>query len=342
MDRTVTLEDVAKAAGVGKGTVDRVLHNRGRVAEKTRQRVLACVEEMKYRPNVAARMLAQKRSYRIAVCFHELEHEFWDQVREGVDRAAEEFEPMGVQVEPFILPQIDVDSELAVIRHVVEEKYDGLAIVPYCAKEVSDALNDAIARGVQVTTFNNHEEDVHACYIGLDGLQSGRTAGRLMSMIAAPRSRYIIISAHGSRMRNIDQRAIGFQEVLGVQRPDMVCLGSFVFEEDFDKVYRFVLEEVPKLGINAIYATNGCVAVVGKAVAENGIGAGIRIVGHDLTPSIVRYLHSGDIDVTISQEPENQGYLSVQKICRKLLAGEEMEDYHTRIGIVVSENVAFS
>ena len=104
-----------------------------------------------------------------------------------------------------------------------------------------------------------------------------------MSMIAAPRSRYIIISAHGSRMRNIDQRAIGFQEVLGAQRPDMACLGSFVFEEDFDKVYRFVLEEVPKLGINAIYATNGCVAVVGRAVAENGIGAGIRIVGHDLT-----------------------------------------------------------
>ena len=43
---------------------------------------------------------------------------------------------------------------------------------PYCAKEISDALNDAIARGVQVTTFNNREEDVHACYIGLDGLQS--------------------------------------------------------------------------------------------------------------------------------------------------------------------------
>ena len=126
----------------GKGTVDRVLHNRGRVAEKTRQRVLACVEEMKYRPNVAARMLAQKRSYRIAGVFSRLEHEIWDQVREGVDRAAEEFEPMGVQVEPFILPQIDVDSELAVIRHVVEEKYDGLAIVPYCAKEVSDALNE--------------------------------------------------------------------------------------------------------------------------------------------------------------------------------------------------------
>ena len=48
MDKTVTLEDVARAAGVGKGTVDRVLHNRGRVAEKTRERVLACIEELKY------------------------------------------------------------------------------------------------------------------------------------------------------------------------------------------------------------------------------------------------------------------------------------------------------
>ena len=38
MDKEVTISDVAKAAGVGRGTVDRVLHNRGRVSEETAQK----------------------------------------------------------------------------------------------------------------------------------------------------------------------------------------------------------------------------------------------------------------------------------------------------------------
>ena len=38
MDKVVTINDIAKAAGVGKGTVDRVLHNRGRVSEETKKR----------------------------------------------------------------------------------------------------------------------------------------------------------------------------------------------------------------------------------------------------------------------------------------------------------------
>ena len=69
MNNIVTINDVAEAAGVGKGTVDRVLHNRGRVSEETRKRVLKCIEELGYKPNTAARMLAKRRIYKIAVIY---------------------------------------------------------------------------------------------------------------------------------------------------------------------------------------------------------------------------------------------------------------------------------
>ena len=54
-------------SGVSKGTVDRVLHNRGEVSEKSRARVLEVIQELGYRPNIYASLLASKKNHKI-VC----------------------------------------------------------------------------------------------------------------------------------------------------------------------------------------------------------------------------------------------------------------------------------
>ncbi|MFJ7061810.1 LacI family DNA-binding transcriptional regulator [Streptomyces microflavus] len=66
--RTVTLLDVARAAGVSKSTVSDALQGSGRVAEATRERVRAVAEELGYRPNSAARRL--RRSSTGAIGLH--------------------------------------------------------------------------------------------------------------------------------------------------------------------------------------------------------------------------------------------------------------------------------
>ena len=60
----ITISDVARAAGVTNGTVDRVLHERGEVSKKTREKVLRVIEELGYQPNVYASMLAKNKSHR--------------------------------------------------------------------------------------------------------------------------------------------------------------------------------------------------------------------------------------------------------------------------------------
>ena len=57
----VTIKDIAKRAGVSRGTVDRVLNNRPGVNPETEARVRALIEEMGYRPNMAGQMLAVKK-----------------------------------------------------------------------------------------------------------------------------------------------------------------------------------------------------------------------------------------------------------------------------------------
>lgn len=58
----IRIIDIAEMAGVSVGTVDRVIHNRGRVSEENEKKVRAILEKANYQPNLMARSLASKSS----------------------------------------------------------------------------------------------------------------------------------------------------------------------------------------------------------------------------------------------------------------------------------------
>ena len=63
----LTIKDVAEHAGVTPMTVSNVLRGRGRVGEATRERVLAAVDMLGYRPNLNARALVERRAPTLAL-----------------------------------------------------------------------------------------------------------------------------------------------------------------------------------------------------------------------------------------------------------------------------------
>jgi LacI family transcriptional regulator len=72
--KRVTLDDVASAAGVSSQTVSRVVNNHPYVTEETRQKVMAIIREMDYRPNRAARSLATQQTRMLGVITYGLQH----------------------------------------------------------------------------------------------------------------------------------------------------------------------------------------------------------------------------------------------------------------------------
>jgi len=64
--RRATIDDVARAAGVSRQTVSNVVRGRGRLASTTRDRVVAAIEELGYKPHTGAASLRSGRTYRIA------------------------------------------------------------------------------------------------------------------------------------------------------------------------------------------------------------------------------------------------------------------------------------
>lgn len=65
--RSPTIKDVARRAGVGVGTVSRVLNDSPQVSPETREKVLAVIKELGFSPNLAARQLSGGKTYTIGV-----------------------------------------------------------------------------------------------------------------------------------------------------------------------------------------------------------------------------------------------------------------------------------
>ena len=65
--RKAQLDDIAKALGISKTTVSRAISGKGRVSEATRNRVLDCIKEMNYSPNMIAKSFSENKTYNIGV-----------------------------------------------------------------------------------------------------------------------------------------------------------------------------------------------------------------------------------------------------------------------------------
>jgi LacI family transcriptional regulator len=90
--RKTTIRDVARAAGVGVGTISRVLNSSSQVSRETRTRVMKAIRRLGFRPNAQARRILRRRSE--TVCFllsnRDFLHPFHARILQGVESCASE------------------------------------------------------------------------------------------------------------------------------------------------------------------------------------------------------------------------------------------------------------
>ena len=99
---TVRIVDIARMAGVSVATVDRVIHNRGKVSEENLARINEVLRRVDYRPNLIARSLASGRRYTLcAVMPRFAPGEYWADFEAGIARAEAEAVRYNVTVRRF-------------------------------------------------------------------------------------------------------------------------------------------------------------------------------------------------------------------------------------------------
>ncbi len=177
-----TIQDVARRAGVGVGTVSRVLNNHAAVRASTRESVLGAISELNYTPNPHARRIAGGKSYTISVLLPVVTTEFYVRLLDGLEHAFQE-----ARYDVAIFPLLDRSRlERYLGSHTLAYQADGLVMATYNLTQLFQSGLGLSGTGVRPyggpsVLVDAYAEGVDCAY--MDNLLGGRLAGQYATQL---------------------------------------------------------------------------------------------------------------------------------------------------------------
>jgi LacI family transcriptional regulator len=250
-----TMRDVARKAGVSIKTVSRVVNDQGEISEATRQRVLAVIEELGYRPSRVARALVTQQSHTIGLVVSDITNPFFPQVAQGVLGAAQ---ARGYNV--FLCnTDGDVEQELSLLESLADHGVDGIIVYP--SYNSDDNLETFVKYYQPLVVINHVFEHPNVSQIMVDN----RRGAKLAVDYLASKGHTAIGMLTGVQDLSLDKvrRIQGFREALAAQGLSIVddwivpnCAPTF--ECGYDDAQK-LLTQHPQ--VTAIFAYNDLLAL---------------------------------------------------------------------------------
>ncbi|SMO90627.1 transcriptional regulator, LacI family [Flavobacterium resistens] len=334
----ITIKKIAELANVSPGTVDRIIHNRGQVAQENVDRVNAIIEEYGYKRNILASNLALNKKFHFAVFLPKYENlEYWKSQITGVEKAAAEFGKFGVVLDYFFY-DFNKESFQKQIKKVIDFDCDGLLFAPIFYEDSVRFLNEYQKKQIPIVMIDSNisDENEHA-YVGQNAFQSGYLAGRLISFAVKNERKVLVFKI----TREIESTSVYLQRIDGF----------YSYFKDHDELTNFSFSEITVKDsgtdqlcmemfkdIHSVFVPNSRAYIVARFLEKNNI-KGVRIIGFDLLKDNIEYLNKGIIDFLINQRPEEQGYMGINYLYKKLVLQEETESTnYIPLEIILKEN----
>lgn len=338
----VTIQQIADAVGVSRGTVDRALNNRGRINPEVEEKIKKIAEEMGY-VKKERRKRKQTDTVKIGVVTQLANSPFMVEVNRGIARAKDEIQYRGIEVILKESNYVDEEEQLQAIQELLELGIQGLAIMPVECERVRMKLNEVIEQeGIPVITFNSDIVGTkRSCFVGMDNRKSGRTAVGLLGMLMKRRGKILVITGYFSN--HVDnQRVDGFIEEMKNSYPEMEIVGvhgSFDETQEVEKIVKRVLKDTA--GIEGILVVSGGQVGVKKAFESLKLEQRPYVVIYDQTPENEQLLKENVVDFLIDQNGYIQGYRPPHLLADMILKGEKVEEEYlfTDINIKTKYNL---
>jgi LacI family transcriptional regulator len=336
-----TLQDVAREAGVGLATVDRVLNRRPGVHSRTVERVMAAVRHLNYRPDPAAARLAQKHPHRIGWLLPSGSNSFVTLLRQRIDENRHWMEDHRLHG-TVTLVDVFEPAMLAQALRAAGEQVDTVVVMALDHPQVREAIDDLVAAGRTVITLvSDVPSSRRHHYVGIDNIAAGRTAASLLGRFLGSRRGEVAVVAGSLALRDHAERCMGFGQVMAAEFRDQILLPTLEGKDDSARtegVVRQLLSDHPDL-----------VGIYSAGAGNRGIAAALRAAGrahdtvfiaHELTPAARACLLDGTMDAVINQDAGHE-LRSALRLANARLTHEPVhaDQERIRIDIYLKDNL---
>ena len=320
-----TLIEVAKAAGVGVATVDRVVNQRAPVSRKTRERVYQAAERLglpikKNDSNASGPFVGTPPATlkKLAIVLQRHNPTFYASVTQALVAAAKSrpdlaASPAIVQIDGMRAEEV-ADTLLALGKQV-----DAIAVVAADHPIVSQAIEQLAGMGVRTyALMSDLTAAERAGYVGLDNRKVGRTAGWAMAHLSRrPGKVATLMGDHSLLCQEFSE--IGFRSYFRENFPGYDIVGPVPNLEAGDSAYsvtRQLLEQHADLV--GLYINSGGVEGVIRALRETGRHREIVTICHEVTDITRRALIDNVIQLLVAHPLEHMARTLMEAVLEDL------------------------
>jgi DNA-binding LacI/PurR family transcriptional regulator len=312
-----TLEQVAALAGVGRGTVSRVVNGSSQVSERTRRAVEKAVAELGYVPNLAARALVTRRTDTVALVISEPEHRifgepFFAGIVRGISAAVTDSERQ------LVLAMAQTDAQVQQLdRYLTRQHVDGVLLV---SQHRGDRLPAVLAeRDVPVVLGGRPLDPGGGWYVDVDNVTGAREAvayllgggSRKVATVTGPQDMVAGLDRYTGYTAALEEAGIAVDT-------DLVVEGDFS-QHGGERAAHALLARRPDL--DAIFAANDPMAAGVLTVLKDfgrDVPGDVAVIGFDDSETAQ---HTQPPLTTVSQPTEQMGRAMVDLLLEQMDGG---------------------
>lgn len=198
----ITIDDIAREAGVSKSTVSRVISRPYLVKEKTREKILSVIEKHSYIPNVFAQGLAGLPSKTIGFVVDEFPNNFYIDLADGIDGVITA-KKHNLQVMSSLW---DAEREYYNVRSMIINRAAGILMAP--SSPDCKAVELLKRSSVPFVLLNCRTDDPEISYVSCDNYLGGKLMAEYVKQLDFEQLVILPVSDH----QTVQDRIAGFEE----------------------------------------------------------------------------------------------------------------------------------
>ena len=305
MTTSATIATIARQAGVGTATVDRVINGRAGVNAETTQKVTLAIAALG-KPTVARGRPRLRENFRFTYVLPEGGSPFFDQVERQIAQSAGDFRHQHITE---VTQRLDMQDPAAFAASLAQlDDCDGIAILAPDLPAVKLVINEKVRAGAHVVTlFSDVAGSMREAYVGLDNRAAGRTAGLLLArMAASPTRDTLLLLSQATRFSAEIERRIGFAQVVEerfaglrvVRAPDLPLDDAGVYKA----LQQFLKKDFDTSRLAGVYCVGTGSASIVRALTELGLMHQPGLAVHDATQAHQAMLGTGEVTYVLNQD----------------------------------------